>query len=91
MQDTLTNHRPSYHSPKALLMMKQHRIGRVTLPWSNLEPPIRRGPAPKPGLDEKNASTAVGFLPKARDAHSVPRALPITPLIMNPRLLLSPA
>ncbi|KAF2126142.1 delta 8-(E)-sphingolipid desaturase [Dothidotthia symphoricarpi CBS 119687] len=30
-----------YHSTKALLMMKKHRIGRVQLPWTNLEPPIR--------------------------------------------------
>lgn len=31
-----------YHSNKALLMMTKYRIGRVQLPWSNLEPPIRR-------------------------------------------------
>lgn len=30
-----------YHSNKALLMMTKHRIGRVQLPWANLEPPIR--------------------------------------------------
>jgi delta8-fatty-acid desaturase len=44
----------SYHSNKALLMMKKYRIGRVEEPWMNLEPPIR---ATKPhsdsDLDEK--------------------------------------
>ncbi|KAH7073750.1 fatty acid desaturase-domain-containing protein [Paraphoma chrysanthemicola] len=30
-----------YHTSKALLMMKQYRVGRVELPWANLEPPIR--------------------------------------------------
>ncbi|KAF1844896.1 fatty acid/sphingolipid desaturase [Cucurbitaria berberidis CBS 394.84] len=30
-----------YHTNKALLMMTKHRIGRVELPWANLEPPIR--------------------------------------------------
>ncbi|KAF2121189.1 fatty acid desaturase-domain-containing protein [Lophiotrema nucula] len=30
-----------YHSNKALQMMKKHRFGRVELPWTNLEPPIR--------------------------------------------------
>ncbi|KAF2865135.1 fatty acid desaturase-domain-containing protein [Massariosphaeria phaeospora] len=30
-----------YHSPKALLMMKKHRLGRIAEPWTNLEPPIR--------------------------------------------------
>ncbi|KAL6702374.1 hypothetical protein ACN47E_002496 [Coniothyrium glycines] len=30
-----------YHSNKALLMMTRHRMGRVQLPWANLEPPIR--------------------------------------------------
>jgi hypothetical protein len=65
-------------------MMKQHRIGRVQLPWSNLEPPIRRGPAPKAVLDDKKDFSAVGFLPNARLPSN-------SPLIMNPRLLLLPA
>ena len=30
-----------YHSPKALLMMKAHRLGRIQEPWANLDPPIR--------------------------------------------------
>jgi len=30
-----------YHTNKAILMMTKHRIGRVELPWANLEPPIR--------------------------------------------------
>ena len=72
-------------------MMKQHRIGRVQLPWSNLEPPIRRGPAPKVVLDEKKDFSAVGFLPNARAALSVPRVPSHSPLIMNPRLPRLPA
>lgn len=72
-------------------MMKQHRIGRVQLPWTNLEPPIRCGPAPKAVLDEKKDLSAVGFPPNARDAHSVPRVPLHTTLIVNPRLLPSPA
>jgi delta8-fatty-acid desaturase len=31
----------SYHTAKSLQMMKQYRIGRVQLPWKNLEPPIQ--------------------------------------------------
>jgi hypothetical protein len=72
-------------------MMKQHRIGRVQLPWSNLEPPIRRGPAPEILLDEKKDFSAVGFPPNARAALSVSRVSSHSPLIMNPRLLLLPA
>lgn len=46
--------RYSYHSNKALLMMKKYRIGRVQEPWINLEPPIRAAkPYEKAELDEK--------------------------------------
>ncbi|KAK2736772.1 hypothetical protein FQN57_000544 [Myotisia sp. PD_48] len=30
-----------YHSPKALLMMKQYRMGSIQEPWVSLQPPIR--------------------------------------------------
>lgn len=32
-----------YHFDKTLRLMKAYRIGRVQLPWTNLEPPIRGG------------------------------------------------
>lgn len=32
-----------YHFDKTLRLMKAYRIGRVHLPWTNLEPPIRGG------------------------------------------------
>jgi hypothetical protein len=50
----------SYHSNKALLMMKKYRIGRVEEPWTNIEPPIRAAkPHSDSDLDEKKADTAV--------------------------------
>ncbi|KUI65082.1 Delta(8)-fatty-acid desaturase [Cytospora mali] len=33
-----------YHFEKTIKLMKAYRIGRVRLPWTNLEPPIRAGP-----------------------------------------------
>ncbi|PVH94451.1 delta 8-(E)-sphingolipid desaturase [Periconia macrospinosa] len=48
-----------YHSNRSLLMMKQYRIGRVHLPWTNLDPPIR-----SPDYYENLAAAA-----KAEKAH----------------------
>ncbi|KZV85645.1 fatty acid/sphingolipid desaturase [Exidia glandulosa HHB12029] len=41
-----------YHFEKTLKVMKAYRIGRVQLPWTNLEPPIRAGPYAYPAVPE---------------------------------------
>ncbi len=61
---TYKNHRTdstcrSYHSNKALLMMKKYRIGRVQSPWTNFEPPIRAAkPTSRSECNEKAAMKA---------------------------------
>ncbi|KAI1534111.1 delta 8- E -sphingolipid desaturase, partial [Pyrenophora tritici-repentis] len=62
-----------YHSNKALLMMTKHRIGRVQLPWANLEPPIRH-PDYYKNLDERKRLERLGAAPatdKSRRGRSV--------------------
>ncbi|KAF2241526.1 delta 8-(E)-sphingolipid desaturase [Trematosphaeria pertusa] len=44
-----------YHSPKALLMMKQHRLGPIHEPWTNLTPPIRSPEFQQKPAHEKGA------------------------------------
>ncbi|ROV90036.1 hypothetical protein VSDG_08414 [Cytospora chrysosperma] len=34
----------AYHHEATIKLMKAYRIGRVRLPWTNLQPPIRAGP-----------------------------------------------
>jgi delta8-fatty-acid desaturase len=59
-----------YHSNKALLMMTKHRIGRVQLPWANLEPPIR-SPDYYINLKERKALAAAADSEKSRRGRSV--------------------
>ncbi|KAL9111601.1 MAG: hypothetical protein Q9187_007906 [Circinaria calcarea] len=46
-----------YHSAETLRLMKAYRIGRITQPWINFEPPIRGGVYRKPV--EEDADGAV--------------------------------
>lgn len=43
-----------YHFDKTLRLMKAYRIGRVHLPWTNLEPPIRGGVHRKLRVDSED-------------------------------------
>lgn len=52
-----------YHFDKTLRLMKAYRIGRVQLPWTNLEPPIRGGVHRK--LNDDNDQ---GLKPELADA-----------------------
>ncbi|EMD59432.1 hypothetical protein COCSADRAFT_175963 [Bipolaris sorokiniana ND90Pr] len=59
-----------YHSNRALLMMTKHRIGRVQLPWANLEPPIR-SPNYYKNLEEKKRVGATLEAERQRRGKSV--------------------
>ncbi|RYN48430.1 Delta 8-(E)-sphingolipid desaturase [Alternaria tenuissima] len=59
-----------YHTNKALLMMTKHRIGRVQLPWVNLEPPIR-SPDYYINLKERKRLAAAPESEKSRRGRSV--------------------
>lgn len=51
-------------------MMTKHRVGRVQLPWANLEPPIR-SPDYYKNLDEKKRLGAASEIVKQRRGKSV--------------------
>ncbi|GME48471.1 fatty acid/sphingolipid desaturase [Neofusicoccum parvum] len=66
-----------YHFEKTLQIMKAYRIGRVQLPWTNLEPPIRAGPSahrktPELVVDEEDSASSADV----DDADSVFSAKP---------------
>ncbi|KAL1629215.1 hypothetical protein SLS56_005438 [Neofusicoccum ribis] len=66
-----------YHFEKTLQIMKAYRIGRVQLPWTNLEPPIRAGPSahrktPELAVDDEDSASSADV----DDADSVFSAKP---------------
>ncbi|ORX92555.1 delta 8-(E)-sphingolipid desaturase [Clohesyomyces aquaticus] len=82
-----------YHSARTLLLMKQHRIGRIQEPWTNLEPPIRSPNyhalfnKAKQAKQSKAAAVAAALAP---GAHRMRKSIDIGAQLLTPTSCTSP-